>query len=376
MLINHAFFRDYWQKKPLLLRNAVDLPEQNLDKEALFSLAGDENIESRLVVEHGERPWRVHFGPFTRSRLETLPDSGWTILFQDMDKHLPDVASLLQQFRGIPRWRIDDIMISYAVDQGSVGPHTDEYDVFLVQVSGRRLWRINADPGADRRLVPDLDMKILRHFDTEQEWLLEPGDVLYLPPGVAHWGIAEGECITWSVGFRAPSAQELFPEWAEEQQQTIDEHRYRDPGLELQVHDGEIQPQAVLKLQEMLTSALEQDPNDFGDWFGRHITQPKEHLYPLPNPELSTPQMLLEVLQQQPLVRHPASKILYMHNAGKLLLFCGGVSYQLPESCLSLAILLSEQDAWRQEELESWLQDERTAAMLIDLCQRGYIGFE
>mgnify|MGYP000570836532 FL=1 len=172
MLINRAFFRDYWQKKPLVLRNAVNLPETHPGKEALFSLAGDENIESRLVLEHGERPWEVHFGPFTSAELEALPNSGWTILFQDMDKHLPEVGSLLEQFRGMPRWRIDDIMISYAVDKGSVGPHTDEYDVFLIQASGKRLWRIDTAPEADRSLVANLDMKILQHFEAEQELLL------------------------------------------------------------------------------------------------------------------------------------------------------------------------------------------------------------
>ena len=376
MLINRAFFRDYWQKKPLLLRNAVDLPETQPGKEALFSLAGDENIESRLVLEHGERPWEVHFGPFTSSELEALPDSSWTILFQDMDKHLPEVGSLLEQFRGMPRWRIDDIMISYAVDKGSVGPHTDEYDVFLIQASGKRLWRIDTDPEADRSLVANLDMKILQHFEADQEWLLEPGDMLYLPPGVAQWGIARGECITWSVGFRAPSARELLPDWAEAQQQLIEEHRYSDPELELQVHDGEIQPQAVIKLQSMLLRALEQDAVDFGAWFGRYITEPKEHLQPVPGQDRATPAKLLERMQDQPLARHPASRILFMHNAGRLYLFCGGHSYPLPESCLSLAVLLSEQDTWHPDELRIWLDDEDAAAMLIDLCERGYLGFD
>jgi len=376
MLINHAFFRDYWQKKPLLWRNAVDLPVPRPGKEALFSLAGDENIESRLVLEHGEHPWEVHFGPFDRPRLEALPDSGWTILFQDMDKHLPEVGNLLQQFRGMPRWRIDDIMISYAVDKGSVGPHTDEYDVFLIQASGKRLWRIDTDPGADRSLVPDLDMKILQHFEAGQEWLLEPGDMLYLPPGVAHWGIACGECITWSVGFRAPSVLELLPDWAEARQQVMEEDRYSDPELELQVHDGEIQPQAVIKLQKMLFKALEQDSVDFGAWFGRYITEPKEHLQPMPDPDMSTSAMLLERMQEQPLVRHPASRILFMQQAGRLYLFCGGHSYRLPEACLPLAVLLSEQDAWHQEELKVWLEDKEAAAMLIDLCERGYLGFD
>ncbi len=376
MLINRAFFRDYWQKKPLLMRNAVDFSQTGPDREALFSLVGDENIESRLVIELGERPWEVHFGPFTSSQLERLPDSNWTILLQDMDKHLPEVASLLEQFRGIPRWRIDDIMISFAVDGGSVGPHTDEYDVFLIQASGKRLWRIDTDPEADRSLVPDLDMKILQHFEAGQEWLLEPGDVLYLPPGIAHWGIARGECITWSVGFRAPSARELLPDWAEARQQVIADHRYSDPELELQAHDGEIRPQAVIKLQQMLLTALQQDPVDFGAWFGRYITEPKEHLQPIPDPDLSSPAILLARLQVQSLARHPASRILFMRNGGKLYLFCGGHSYPLPEACLSLAILLSEQETWSREELESWLEDEQSAGVLIDLCQRGYIGFE
>jgi 50S ribosomal protein L16 3-hydroxylase len=376
MLINHAFFRDYWQKKPRLLRKAVDLPEKIPGREALFSLAGDENIESRLVLEHGERPWEVQFGPFTRPELEALPDSGWTILFQDMDKHLPEVGRLLEQFRGMPRWRIDDIMISYAVDKGSVGPHTDEYDVFLVQASGKRLWRIGTDPDADRSLVPDLDMKILQHFETWQEWLLEPGDMLYLPPGVAHWGIAQGECITWSVGFRAPSARELLPDWAEAQQQVIEDDRYSDPELDLQLHDGEIQPQAVMKLQRMLRTALEQDPLDFGAWFGRYITEPKEYLQPLPDPGLSSPAILLERMQERPLERHPASRILFMQQADRLCLFCGGHSYPLPVSCLPLAVLLSEQDAWHPEELRGWLENDEAAAMLIDLCERGYLGFD
>ncbi|MGD8235425.1 MAG: cupin domain-containing protein [Chromatiales bacterium] len=376
MLINRAFFRDYWQKKPLVLRNAVNLPETHPGKEALFSLAGDENIESRLVLEHGERPWEVHFGPFTSAELEALPNSGWTILFQDMDKHLPEVGSLLEQFRGMPRWRIDDIMISYAVDKGSVGPHTDEYDVFLIQASGKRLWRIDTDPEADRSLVANLDMKILQHFEAEQELLLEPGDMLYLPPGVAHWGIARGECITWSVGFRAPSARELLPDWAEAQQQVIEEHRYSDPELELQVHDGEIQPQALIKLQRMLLRALEQDAVDFGAWFGRYITEPKEHLQPVPAPDRASPAILLERMQEQPLTRHPASRILFMQNAGRLYLFCGGRSYPLPESCLSLAVLLSEQDTWDHDELRTWLDNEDAAAMLIDLFERGYLGFD
>ena len=200
--------------------------------------------------------------------------------------------------------------------------------------------------------------------------------MLCLPPGVPHWGIARGECITWSVGFRAPSARELLPDWAEAQQQVIEEHRYSDPELELQVHDGEIQTKALIKLQRMLLRALEQDAVDFGAWFGRYITEPKEHLQPVPAPDRASPAILLERMQEQPLTRHPASRILFMQNAGRLYLFCGGRSYPLPESCLSLAVLLSEQDTWDHDELRTWLDNEDAAAMLIDLFERGYLGFD
>jgi 50S ribosomal protein L16 3-hydroxylase len=371
MLINHAFFHEYWQKKPLLMRQAATLPARKPCKKNLFSLAGEENIETRLVLEHGERPWEVHFGPFSSADLESLPDSGWTLLFQDMDKHLPEVAALFREFEGMPRWRIDDIMISFAVDKGSVGPHTDEYDVFLIQAEGKRRWQINADPHADNSLVAGLDMKILQYFEPTEEWLLEPGDVLYLPPGVAHWGVAEGECITWSVGFRAPSATELFTHWADEKLHSIDSVRYSDPDLQLQSHAGEIQPQAVEKLRTMLLSALEQETDDFAEWFGRYITEPKENLQPLPHEPFAG--MREGFAGGSRLNRHPASDILFTQEQGRLYLFCGGHSYRLPERCLPFAILLSGRDSWTADELHEWLDDEAAGAVLRDLHEQGYV---
>lgn len=374
MLINHAFFSQHWQRKPLLLRQAVRLPENSPDKKLLFSLAGDENIETRLVLEHGERPWEVHYGPFSSTELDQLPGSRWTILFQDMDKHLQEVAELLAQFEGMPRWRIDDIMISYAADRGSVGPHTDEYDVFLIQAAGKRRWQINEDTLADRSLVPGLDMKILQHFESEQEWLLEPGDVLYLPPGVAHLGVAEGECITWSVGFRAPSAGELFAHWADEKLRNVSNIRYSDPDLQLQVHRGEIQPQAIDRLRTMLLSALEQETADFAEWFGRFITEPKENLQPFPRePSGSSAGIRGLFTGGARLCRHPASDILYTQENGHLYLFCGGHSYDLPQRHLPLAILLSGQDCWSADDLDVWLDDEPAARMLCDLYEQGFI---
>lgn len=376
MLINREFFAGYWQKQPLLMRQAIRFPEKSLCKKSLFSLCEDETIETRLVLEHGERPWEVHFGPFDTSELDSLPASHWTILFQDMDKHRPEIATVLDQFQGMPRWRIDDIMISFATDQGSVGPHTDEYDVFLIQAEGKRHWQINTDSLADRSLVPDLDMKILQYFESEQEWLLEPGDVLYLPPGVAHWGVAEGECITWSVGFRAPSVGELFSHWSEDKLDAISDIRYSDPDLQIQPHKGEIQPQAIQRLRTMLLSALEQETGDFGEWFGRFITEPKENLQPEENKTIADAQPFLDRLQKAPLHRHPASPILFTQQGGRLFLFCGGESYSLDEHHLPFAILMSENDSWSNEQLGPSLEDSDCLDVILELFQQGYLGFE
>ena len=213
-LINDDFLRRYWQKKPLLMRRAVSLPADLVTKSKLLALAcGSEDVESRLILEHGETPWEAHHGPFERTKLEQLAESHWTLLIQDMNRHMPEIRPLLDAFSAFPQWRIDDIMISYAEDQGSVGPHLDEYDVFLIQASGRRRWRIDHPPMGEPLLIPDLELGILQSFRAREQWVLAPGDILYLPPGVPHWGIAEGPCMTWSVGLRAPDWRELATAW-------------------------------------------------------------------------------------------------------------------------------------------------------------------
>ena len=177
-----GFLQHYWQQKPLLIRQALAndaLP--TLSPDELAGLACETDIESRLILEKdGPHPWQLENGPFDAERFASLPESHWTLLVQDVDKFVPQVAELLQWFRFVPDWRIDDVMISYAIDQGSVGPHVDNYDVFLLQIHGRRRWRISTQPIADDNFIPDIPLNILQQFDAEQEWLLEPGDMLYL----------------------------------------------------------------------------------------------------------------------------------------------------------------------------------------------------
>jgi 50S ribosomal protein L16 3-hydroxylase len=274
------FLAEYWQRKPLLFRQALPGFDCGLQPDELAGLACEEEIESRLVLEKdGQSPWEARHGPFDEQTFSQLPESHWTLLVQDVDKHLPEVARLLDHFRFLPDWRLDDVMVSYAADQGSVGPHIDDYDVFLYQAQGRRRWKIHYQPVSEEDFIPDLDLRILPEFQAEEEWLLEPGDMLYLPPNLAHWGVAEGECMTCSVGFRAPSYRELASAWCDELiEHRITPGRYRDPTLQPQAASAEIRPEAMAEIQDRLHRFLAQDPEQQRRWFGRFITDTKQNL--------------------------------------------------------------------------------------------------
>lgn len=220
--------RRHWQRRPLMVRGAWPGVASPADRAQLFNLAGQESVESRCV-EQTAKGWRLRHGPFSRRALPPVSRPGWTLLVQGLDHHLEAAHAMLRRFGFIPQARLDDLMLSYASDGGGVGPHVDSYDVFLLQVQGRRRWRI-APPGKDR-LVPGLPLRILAEFEAQREWVLEPGDMLYLPPGWGHEGVAlGGDCMTASIGFRSPTAGELTlalleraaDEWGEELQEAND----------------------------------------------------------------------------------------------------------------------------------------------------------
>ncbi|HYD33010.1 MAG TPA: cupin domain-containing protein, partial [Methylophilaceae bacterium] len=194
-LTAEQFLQEYWQKKPLLIRNAIPDFSGLLRPEELAGLACEEGVQSRLVSQQRNK-WRVEEGPFEEERFLKLPARNWTLLVQEVNHHLDEADALLRRFNFIPYARLDDLMVSYAPDEGGVGPHFDSYDVFLLQGQGKRLWRISEQK--DLSLIADAPLRILKHFETEQEWLLGPGDMLYLPPHIAHWGIAKGDCMTYS----------------------------------------------------------------------------------------------------------------------------------------------------------------------------------
>ena len=201
-----GFMRRYWQKKPLLARGALPVDEAFVTRAQLFALASTESVESRLI-ERSAAGWLLRQGPFKRPALPPLKQAAWTLLVQGVDLQLSSARALLDRFRFVPDARLDDVMVSYASDGGGVGPHVDSYDVFLLQLHGRRRWRIGRV--VDSSLLPGVPLKILAAFEPEQEWLLEPGDMLYLPPGWGHDGVAERECLTASIGFRAAGREQL-----------------------------------------------------------------------------------------------------------------------------------------------------------------------
>lgn len=274
-----AFMRRHWQKKPLLVRQAIAGIEPPLSRAELFALVADDAVESRLVL-HGERGWQVRHGPFKRRLLPPLRRPRWTLLVQGVDLHVAAAHALLQRFAFVPQARLDDLMVSFASDGGGVGAHLDSYDVFLLQLSGRRRWRIGRP--RDERFVDGLPLKILAKFDVEDEWVLEAGDMLYLPPRWAHDGVADGECMTASAGFRAGTAaqltRELLLRLADATEVDGDDMPFTDAGQGATATPGAIPP----RLQRLAVRALHRATRAeraihraLGEW----LSEPKDRVW-------------------------------------------------------------------------------------------------
>ena len=270
-----TFMRRHWQKKPLLIRQAVPGGLELLSRAQLFELAARDDVESRLV-EREAGAWSLRHGPLKRRAIPSLKRPNWTLLVQGLDLHVAAAHELLQRFRFVPDARLDDLMLSYASDGGGVGPHVDSYDVFLLQVQGRRRWRIGR--ARDKALMPDLPLKILAHFEPEREWLLEPGDMLYLPPGWAHDGVAEGECLTASIGFRAPGREqigrELLQRLLDDAEAVFEELLYRDPKQAATTEPGRIPAGLRAFALEAMAHALADD-RSLDCTLGEVLSEPK-----------------------------------------------------------------------------------------------------
>lgn len=320
------FLRDYWQKKPLLIRNAFPYFESPLDGDELAGLALEEEVESRLILEKGKTPWELQHGPFDEKIFAKLPESHWTLLVQAVDQWVPEVHELLNHFRFIPNWRLDDIMVSYAPDQGSVGPHFDYYDVFLLQGAGKRRWRIGQHCDINSARVEGTPLNILKNFEQQDECLLEPGDMLYVPPGVAHWGVAEGESITYSIGFRAPSHADIVCELSQEIATSLtNDQRFNDPDLQLQNNPGEIGFKALQQIKNILLDQLTDET--IVQWFGKHMTERKYSEDDITADAIEIADWLAALQDGAALWRHPAARFAYHALPQHVLLFADGHAF-------------------------------------------------
>ncbi len=282
-LSSHQFMRRHWQKKPLLVRHALDPEQSPVSRDDLFALAARKDVESRLVRQTRGR-WQLEPGPFERSALPVGKKARWTLLVQGLDLHLPAAHQLLSRFRFIPDARLDDVMVSYATDGGGVGPHLDSYDVFLLQIHGQRRWRVGRVDNPE--LVPGQPLKILSNFVAEQEWLLDAGDMLYLPPGWGHDGVAVGETMTCSIGFRAASRDEFAREVlqrsldaaAEAEDSSPASPLYRDRGQPATQTPGKI-PDAMQAFANEAVARLVGDSKALACSLGEWLSEPKPQVW-------------------------------------------------------------------------------------------------
>ncbi|MGD2119909.1 MAG: cupin domain-containing protein [Chromatiales bacterium] len=369
------FLSDYWQKKPLLIRQAFPALEKLITPDELAGLACEADIESRLIYENvGAHQWQLEHGPLPEQRFAGLPESHWTLLVQDIDKHLPEFAEWLEHFNFVPEWRIDDIMISYAADQGSVGPHTDSYDVFLLQLEGTRRWQISDRQYRQDDLLENSYLKIIRDFDCSDEWLLQPGDMLYLPPDVGHWGIAEGPCITASVGFNSPSLGDLFDAFTEQLlQKNQAGQRYHDPDIRRPEDICRFDDSTLCNVKDMLQAAIARhDSSDIATWFGCLISRGKPHLgiETAPQP-IHVDQLQQRLRSDNALARHPWLKLVYHSTSQQLTLFARGETFNLDIHLKPLVQQLCHQRSYRFD--PNWIDDPQALALLTDLYNHGYL---
>jgi 50S ribosomal protein L16 3-hydroxylase len=333
------FLSEYWQKRPLLIRNPWDEWRNPLEPDELAGLACEDGVESRLVLADRDR-LTMESGPLPEARFGKLGGGPWTLLVQAVDQHVPDVAALIEPFRFVPDWRIDDVMVSYATDGGGVGAHYDQYDVFLVQGLGRRRWRVGPRCDASTPLVPHDDLRLIAGFEATDDWILEPGDILYVPPRFAHEGVGVGkDCMTYSIGFRAPSRAELVEHWCGDRVDAMaEDDRYADPDLTVQAHPGEIAAPAIDRLQAMVLDALS-DRDAFARWFGIYSSQPK---YPdadwRPEEPIGPDTVRAMLAAGVPLYRNPASRFSFIRGPGPTIrLFVDGQCFDCAGDTAALA---------------------------------------
>jgi 50S ribosomal protein L16 3-hydroxylase len=374
------FIKHYWQKRPCVLRNAFTDFESPVSPEELAGLACEEDVHCRLVIENagenaeenaGGSPWQVRYGPFEEQDFLELPETHYSLLVSECEKWIPELTSLLDQFRFIPDWRIDDLMISYAPPDSSVGPHVDAYDVFLLQVMGSRRWLFCDSPSEDPEHIPGLELAILQQFTPDQELLLNVGDMLYLPPGFAHHGVALDHCMTYSIGFRAPTATTALESFALESERLgMKVERYTDAELELDRHHAEITDTEIERFKSLASELLQQPQSLWQDAVGKMLSDSA-----VVAPENPDQPIYISDLQSSAWLRHPETRLFYHRSANSIEVYYNGRVHELPREQKVLDHLqqLCEHREWSAALINACIEIESLEVLLLELASNGAI---
>ena len=368
--LTHAeFLKEYWQKKPLLIKGGLADFEDPIEPEELAGLAMEDDIESRLITNHDDK-WESYHGPFEDFSLLTETNS--TLLVQAVDHWHPVAAELLEPFRFIPNWRIDDLMISYSTPGGGVGPHLDQYDVFIIQGEGKRHWRVGMPDANLKEFAQSKSLLQVEQFNAIIDEVLEPGDILYIPPGCPHEGYAVENALNYSIGFRAPDSKEFLSNFSD---YLIDNElgkiRYSDKTLTLRDSCGELNNDEVEKIQSLMLTAI-QDKEIIKQWLGVYLSQPKHDMDLLPLDEPVTSDKLITYLSSHVINRAGGVRTFYQLLEDSLLLSVNSENFSLPVSMLDATKLLTDLTHFEAEQLIPSITCLEFAEMLTKLINEGY----
>jgi 50S ribosomal protein L16 3-hydroxylase len=372
-----TFLTEYWQKKPLVIRNALPDFINCLSPDELAGLSLEEDIESRLVQETPKQNphWHLKNGPFAEADFAQLPKTHWTLLVQGVDRVIPEVYDLLDHFNFIPQWRIDDVMISYATKHGSVGPHYDNYDVFLFQAMGRREWSLTAQQCSPDNYIPDLELRIMNEFNTEEQFILEEGDMLYLPPHIGHHGIAlSEECMTYSFGYRSYEGQEILDSLSDYVSETEQfKALYQDPDWSTQNTSSEIQAPAWQQAQKLIQELISNEEL-MKSWFASFATRldqqaEKQLPIPLEEDEADLNDFMDELREGQGLIRDACCRFAYTaeHNNKNACLYINGYEWETIDVSADLVSLVANQRFISLQELTPYLDCTENQLFLFNL---------
>lgn len=349
------FYQVYWQKKPLLIRGGAKDIELPISADELAGLAMEEDVESRIVLEHGEHPWQLLQGPFNEDTFSALPERDWTLLVQAVDHWVPEVQSLRERFNFLPSWRVDDIMVSYATEGGSVGPHYDQYDVFLVQMAGKRRWQVLSPDQYNDSALAATKLHILDNFevDPDQEYELEAGDILYLPPNFAHNGRAmDSECMTFSVGFRAPSVQAALQGITDKLCDEVNEkNRFAAPEPLERDHHAQIQSSDIQHLRTKLLALIDQ-PAALAQWLGETMSESKYPEYTAQLNQQELDEAYTQALRGDTFIRPGDARLSYYSEDEHCLLFCNGQTLNISPELIAFVEAICDQEEFDFSGLE------------------------